>query len=117
MWLFGAFLNASILFAITQAHFFSSGLIQYSKHQLKISTTPERQVVYYVTMAQIDNLIQKVAAYVESYMGNFDGRHDFSHIKRVLGLSHTLYSSLLESNPETILYLNFIILAALLHDV
>ena len=50
-------------------------------------------------------------------MNNFDGSHDFNHIKRVLGLSHTLYASILESSPTNKLDLNIITLAALLHDV
>jgi len=68
-------------------------------------------------MAQLNDLISKVATYVEEYINNFDGSHDFNHIKRVLGLSHTLYFSLLKTSPENKLDLNIITLAALLHDV
>jgi uncharacterized protein len=50
-------------------------------------------------------------------MNNFDGSHDFYHIKRVLGLAHTIYAEVSKSTPNTELNLTIITLAALLHDV
>lgn len=50
-------------------------------------------------------------------MSQFDGSHDFHHIKRVLGLSHQLYTAHLTNHPETSLDLTTITLSALLHDV
>jgi uncharacterized protein len=74
------------------------------------------------------SLVHKVIQYVEQYMnsGNFDGSHDFNHVKRVLGLSHLLYSEITKSsatedgasaNPQPKLDLTIITLGALLHDV
>jgi len=68
-------------------------------------------------MSQPEDLIAKVAVYVESYMNNFDGSHDFNHIKRVLGLSHRLYNTLSEAPSHPKLDLTIITLSALLHDV
>ena len=78
-------------------------------------------------MAEPQLLISKVRAYVEDYMSLFDGSHDFSHIRRVLGLSHLLFSQITkgtatrdQSSSETTkpkLDLTVITLSALLHDV
>ncbi|KAH8601903.1 hypothetical protein B0O99DRAFT_607709 [Bisporella sp. PMI_857] len=68
-------------------------------------------------MAEHQDLVRKVSTYVESYMNNFDGSHDFYHIKRVLGLAHTIYAEVSKSTPNTELNLTIITLAALLHDV
>jgi uncharacterized protein len=70
-------------------------------------------------------LIPKVTAFVEKYMSKYDGSHDFSHIRRVVGLAHLIYSEmnkereedpLLHKNEEE-LDLHVVTLAALLHDV
>jgi len=45
-------------------------------------------------MAENQELITKVAAYLETYMKKYDGSHDFHHLERVLGLSHTIYEKL-----------------------
>ena len=71
----------------------------------------------YIEMADLQLLIKKVALYVEAYMNNFDGSHDFNHIKRVLGISHTIHAEILASEPNTKLDATIITLAALLHDV
>lgn len=73
------------------------------------------------TVSQLQDLIRKVAAYVETYMNNFDGSHDFDHIKRVLGLSHQLLSEITdaasagEKTPKA--DRTVVTLSALLHDV
>lgn len=70
-------------------------------------------------MASIDahvneDLIRSVTKYVEAYMANYDGSHDFNHIQRVLGLAkhihaHAAHAS--DRDPQVV------ILSALLHDV
>ncbi|KAI0434485.1 HD domain-containing protein [Xylaria sp. FL1042] len=70
-------------------------------------------------MASIDasvnmSLIATVTKYVEAYMANYDGSHDFNHIQRVLGLAkyiHTHAANMSERDPLAV------ILSALLHDV
>ncbi|KAI0536356.1 HD domain-containing protein [Xylaria digitata] len=70
-------------------------------------------------MASIDapvneSLITSVTKYVEAYMANYDGSHDFNHIQRVLGLAkyiHTHAPGASERDPQVV------ILSALLHDV
>ena len=69
-------------------------------------------------------LIPKVTAFVEKYMSNYDGSHDFNHIRRVVGLAHLIYKEInlqREESPmfgeEEDLDLHVITLAALLHDV
>ncbi|KAI1756435.1 HD domain-containing protein [Xylaria castorea] len=70
-------------------------------------------------MASIDapvneGLIKSVTEYVEAYMANYDGSHDFNHIQRVLGLAkhiHTHTPNASERDPLVV------ILSALLHDV
>jgi uncharacterized protein len=79
-------------------------------------------------MSQSRELIRKVAGYVETYMNNFDGSHDFNHIKRVVGLSRQILAEI-EGTESTRsakygsadAKLKFdptiVTLAALLHDV
>jgi uncharacterized protein len=69
-------------------------------------------------------LIPKVSAFVEKYMSNYDGSHDFNHIRRVVGLAHLIYKEIIARREESPLFeeeedldLNVITLAALLHDV
>ncbi|KAI1360204.1 HD domain-containing protein [Xylaria arbuscula] len=70
-------------------------------------------------MASIDapgneGLIASVTKYVEAYMANYDGSHDFHHIQRVLGLAkyiHAHADGAPERDPQVV------ILSALLHDV
>lgn len=70
----------------------------------------------------MQELIAKVATYVEEYMTNFDSSHDFSHIKRVVGLAHRIHSQMAtpisktENHPPS-LDLYIITLSALLHDI
>jgi uncharacterized protein len=71
------------------------------------------------------SLIPKVTAFVEKYMSNYDGSHDFNHIRRVVGLAHLIYTEInkesqismgmFDDEPE--LDLHVITLSALLHDV
>lgn len=61
-----------------------------------------------------DPLVQAVTAYVKDYMSNYDASHDWSHIERVVGLSHYIYSK--SANKDS-LDLRTIHLSALLHDV
>jgi uncharacterized protein len=72
-------------------------------------------------MANSQDLIQKVTQYVEEYMSHFDGSHDFSHIKRVVNLSHEIHNQLTTLTNGHInkqpLDLETITLSALLHDV
>jgi uncharacterized protein len=60
-------------------------------------------------------LIAKATEYSKAYMANYDGSHDFNHIKRVLNLALTIYERQREHNPS--LSRGIITLAALLHDV
>ena len=69
-------------------------------------------------------LIPKVTAFVEKYMSNYDGSHDFNHIRRVVGLAHLIYKEINAQGEETPLFdeeedldLHVVTLAALLHDV
>lgn len=70
-------------------------------------------------MASIDapgneGLIASVTKYVEAYMANYDGSHDFNHIQRVLGLAKYIHShadNASERDPQVV------ILSTLLHDV
>jgi uncharacterized protein len=68
-------------------------------------------------MAESQELINKVAKYLEKYMARYDGSHDFHHLGRVVGLSHDIYNQLKTTNPSTNLNLTIITLSALLHDV
>jgi uncharacterized protein len=76
-------------------------------------------------MSQSQELIRKVTVYVEKYMNNFDGSHDFNHIKRVLGQSRQIIAEIENTRPvesETThtnpkLDPTVVTLAALLHDV
>ncbi|KAI1420552.1 HD domain-containing protein [Xylaria sp. FL1777] len=61
-----------------------------------------------------DSLIAAVSKYVEAYMANYDGSHDFNHILRVLGLAKHIHAHAInasERDPQVV------ILSALLHDV
>ena len=70
-------------------------------------------------MASIDapgneGLIASVTKYVEAYMANYDGSHDFNHIQRVLGLAKYINShddTASEGEPQVV------ILSPHLHDV
>ncbi|KAI1306245.1 HD domain-containing protein [Xylaria venustula] len=70
-------------------------------------------------MASIDasvdeSLITAITKYVEAYMANYDGSHDFNHIRRVLGLAKYIHAhavDALERDPQVV------VLSALLHDV
>ncbi|KAI1176554.1 HD domain-containing protein [Nemania sp. FL0916] len=61
-----------------------------------------------------DSLIKPVTEYVEAYMANYDGSHDFNHIQRVLGLAKHIHAhspNTPQRDPQVV------ILSALLHDV
>jgi uncharacterized protein len=73
-------------------------------------------------------LIPKVTAFVEKYMSNYDGSHDFNHIRRVVGLAHVIYNEIVrarnredraitDAEGDAELDLHVITLGALLHDV
>ncbi|KEZ38630.1 Uncharacterized protein SAPIO_CDS10632 [Scedosporium apiospermum] len=62
-----------------------------------------------------DSLIPKVTDYVRTYMSNYDGSHDFNHIKRVVHLAKIIQST--ESSPENPTDVSVVTLSALLHDV
>lgn len=69
-------------------------------------------------------LIPKVSAFVEKYMSNYDGSHDFNHIRRVVGLAHLIYKEINAGRENGAMFdededldLHVITLAALLHDV
>ncbi|KAK2471183.1 hypothetical protein H9L39_17414 [Fusarium oxysporum f. sp. albedinis] len=65
-----------------------------------------------------DELVFKVATYVESFMSKFDASHDWHHILRVVSLSRAIFNiSSPKSDNGKISCLRKIILAALLHDV
>jgi len=61
-----------------------------------------------------DPLVQAVTAHVEAYMAKYDASHDWSHIRRVLGLARHIYA---RSENRAELDLRVVHLAALLHDV
>ncbi|KAJ8127054.1 hypothetical protein O1611_g6581 [Lasiodiplodia mahajangana] len=70
-------------------------------------------------MASIDatvdeGLIKSVTEYVEAYMANYDGSHDFNHIRRVLGLAKHIHAHSPSASQRD---LQVVILSALLHDV
>ncbi|KAI1806066.1 hypothetical protein F4811DRAFT_187543 [Daldinia bambusicola] len=61
-----------------------------------------------------EDLVSSVTEYVRSYMSNYDGSHDFNHIKRVVGLAKYIH----DHSPDTTSRdPQVIILSALLHDV
>ena len=62
-----------------------------------------------------NSLIPKVTDYVRTYMSNYDGSHDFNHIKRVVHLAKIIQST--ESSPENPTDVSVVTLSALLHDV
>ncbi|CAL3962695.1 unnamed protein product [Diplocarpon coronariae] len=74
-------------------------------------------------MAEEQELLNRVRAYVEEYMNKFDGSHDFSHIKRVVGLAHVIFKGIAASATDgdtsstKPLDPTIITLAAMLHDV
>ncbi|TVY42600.1 Uncharacterized protein LSUB1_G000659 [Lachnellula subtilissima] len=76
------------------------------------------------SMAEGQELVNKVAVYLVGYMKQYDGSHDFNHLQRVLGLAHTIYDQLQTSSattplptPQPALDLTVITISALLHDV
>ncbi|KAI1649085.1 uncharacterized protein F4817DRAFT_41453 [Daldinia loculata] len=61
-----------------------------------------------------ESLVTSVTEYVRSYMSNYDGSHDFNHIKRVVGLAKYIHDhspGITTRDPQVV------ILSALLHDV
>ncbi|PBP15720.1 Uncharacterized protein BUE80_DR013520 [Diplocarpon rosae] len=74
-------------------------------------------------MAERQDLVRQVRAYVEEYMNKFDGSHDFNHIKRVVGIAHVIFTGIAAptagSDPSSARPLDptIITLAAMLHDV
>lgn len=65
------------------------------------------------------DLIRKVTVYVQDYMKNWDGSHDFGHIKRVVSVAHAIYDEMNRTEAGSFPLLNrtVITLGALLHDV
>lgn len=69
------------------------------------------------------DLIVKATAFAKAYMNHFDGSHDFTHLKRVVGTAHHILFTLrdpssLHYNPTALtLEDTTITLATLLHDV
>ncbi|KAI1434326.1 HD domain-containing protein [Xylaria sp. CBS 124048] len=64
--------------------------------------------------AMNNDLVRSVTEYVEAYMANYDGSHDFNHIQRVLGLARHIHAhapNASERDPQVV------VLSALLHDV
>lgn len=66
-----------------------------------------------------NDLIQKVTLYVQDYMKNWDGSHDFGHIKRVVSVAHAIYDEITRTGTGSLPPLDrtVITLGALLHDV
>lgn len=62
-----------------------------------------------------DPMVAKVATYMRAYMSQYDSSHDFTHIRRVVGLANHLADNYLDQNPP--LNRTLITLAAFLHDV
>ncbi|KAI1809028.1 HD domain-containing protein [Poronia punctata] len=61
-----------------------------------------------------DGLIKTVTEYVEAYMANYDGSHDFNHIQRVLALAKHIHANTPNPSERDPLVVE---LSALLHDV
>ncbi|KAI0202004.1 HD domain-containing protein [Astrocystis sublimbata] len=61
-----------------------------------------------------EGLVKTVAGYVEAYMANYDGSHDFFHIQRVLGLAKHIHAHATGASERDPLV---VVLSALLHDV
>lgn len=59
-------------------------------------------------------LVNAVTDYVKAYMANYDGSHDFSHIRRVLALAQHIHAQSPETPPRDP---QVVVLGALLHDV
>jgi len=73
-------------------------------------------------MSQPQGLISLVEGRVKKHMSKYDASHDFTHIKRVVGLANQIHSELSipsndENFPQPKLDLKLITLSALLHDV
>ncbi|KAL1899874.1 hypothetical protein Sste5346_002740 [Sporothrix stenoceras] len=66
---------------------------------------------------QGDPLIEAVTAAVRVHMSQYDGSHDFNHIRRVVGLSSHLYQAYTKANTGKPADARVVALAALLHDV
>ncbi|KAL3417347.1 hd domain-containing protein [Phlyctema vagabunda] len=66
-----------------------------------------------------DAFINKITAYVKEYMSQYDGSHDFNHVKRVLALAENILSSENQSGvkPKIAYERTLVVLGALLHDV
>lgn len=65
-----------------------------------------------------DPLIEAVTAAVRAHMSRYDGSHDFSHIRRVVGLAAYIAAQEQQTpGAQTTLDLRLITLCALLHDV
>ena len=70
-----------------------------------------------------EDLIQKVTAYVRTYMSNYDPSHDYNHIRRVSSLAQQLHAAETSGSdpdsqsPAPALDPAVVRLAALLHDV
>jgi uncharacterized protein len=62
------------------------------------------------------DLIPKVEKHVEEYMANFDGSHDFAHVRRVVRLALHIARQEEKTRPGVLDH-NLIHLAALMHDV
>ncbi|KAI0390109.1 HD domain-containing protein [Xylariaceae sp. FL0594] len=61
-----------------------------------------------------EGLVKTVTEYVEAYMANYDGSHDFNHIQRVLGLAKHIHAHDSHASARDPLV---VVLSALLHDV
>ncbi|KAI1332680.1 HD domain-containing protein [Xylariaceae sp. FL0255] len=61
-----------------------------------------------------ESLVKTVTEYVEAYMANYDGSHDFNHIKRVVGLAKHIHAHAAGASERD---LQVVILSAVLHDV
>ena len=64
-----------------------------------------------------DPLIEAVTAAVRVHMSQYDGSHDFNHIRRVVGLSRHLWQSYDHNTHSESADPRVVVLAALLHDV
>ncbi|EFX04451.1 hypothetical protein CMQ_1379 [Grosmannia clavigera kw1407] len=64
-----------------------------------------------------DPLVKAVTAAVRLHMSRYDGSHDFSHIRRVVGTAAYLAEHEQQQAGPSVLNLRLITLCALLHDV
>jgi uncharacterized protein len=65
----------------------------------------------------MDTIVSRARDFAVSYMGQYDGSHDFQHVERVLGLAKIIEESECRTHPEILIDCNVVTLSCLLLDV